>query len=126
MSEETPTSESPKAPAEAESPKISINQFGKIDLRVAKILEASRIEGADRLLKLRVDLGDEERQLVAGIAMSYQPEELAGKFIIVVANLKPARLRGVESQGMLLAAQTDEGPVLAVFDGEVAPGSIVK
>jgi methionyl-tRNA synthetase len=114
MSEETGTSE------------ITIEDFGKLDLRVAKVLEASEIEGADRLLKLQIDLGGERRQLVAGIKRSYRPEDLVGKNIIVVANLKPATLRGVESQGMLLAAQTDDGPVLATFEKEVVPGSRVK
>ena len=93
---------------------------------MAKVLEASEIEGADRLLRLRVDLGSETRQLVAGIKKSYTPEELVGKHIIVVANLQPATLRGVESQGMLLAASTEDGPVLATFDKAVAPGAKVK
>ncbi len=106
--------------------KISIDDFMKADLRVAKVIEASEIEGADRLLKLRVDLGSEERQLVAGIKSAYSPEELVGTSIIVVANLAPAKLRGVESQGMLLAAQTDAGPVLATFGRDVAPGARVK
>jgi len=110
----------------SEDEKITIEDFMKIELKVAKVLEASEIEGADRLLKLRVDLGSEERQLVAGIKSTYSPEELVGKHIIVVANLAPARLRGVESQGMLLAAQTESGPVLAAFDKDVAPGARVK
>ena len=105
---------------------ITIEDFARIDLRVARVIEASPIEGADRLLRLVVDLGGETRQLVAGIRKSYAPEDLAGKHIIVVANLKPAVLRGVESQGMLLAASTDDGPILATFEKEVAPGSRVK
>jgi methionyl-tRNA synthetase len=109
-----------------EREEITIEDFGKLDLRVARILEASEIEGADRLLKLQIDLGGETRQLVAGIKKSYQPDALVGKHIVVVANLKPAKLRGVESQGMLLAASTDDGPVLATFEKEVAPGSRVK
>jgi methionyl-tRNA synthetase len=116
----TPTE---RTPAREE---ITIEDFGKLDLRVARVLEASEIEGADRLLKLRIDLGGETRQLVAGIKKSYQPDALVGKHIVVVANLKPAKLRGVESQGMLLAASTDDGPVLATFEKEVAPGSRVK
>ncbi len=106
--------------------KIKIDDFLKVELKVAKVLEASEIEGADRLLRLRVDLGSETRQLVAGIKKSYTPEELVGKHIIVVANLQPATLRGVESQGMLLAASTEDGPILATFDKEVAPGAKVK
>jgi methionyl-tRNA synthetase len=108
------------------SEEISIEDFARIDLRVAKVVEASPIEGADRLLRLVVDLGNETRQLVAGIKKTYSPEALVGKHIIVVANLKPAELRGVESRGMLLAASTDEGPILATFDKEVAAGSKVK
>ena len=110
----------------SEDEKIAIDDFMKVELRVAKIIEASEIEGADRLLKLQVDLGSEKRQLVAGIKKSYTPEELVGKHIVVVANLKPARLRGEESQGMLLAAQTDDGPVLVAFDKDVPLGVVVK
>jgi methionyl-tRNA synthetase len=105
---------------------ITIEDFAKIDLRVARVVEASAIEGADRLLRLVVDLGGETRQLVAGIKKTYLPEALVGKHIIVVANLKPAELRGVQSRGMLLAASTDEGPIVATFEKEVAPGSKVK
>jgi methionyl-tRNA synthetase len=105
---------------------ITIEDFAKVDLRVAKVVEAHAIEGADRLLRLVVDLGGETRQLVAGIKKSYLPDSLVGKRIIVVANLKPAVLRGVESRGMLLAASTDEGPILATFEKEVAAGSKVK
>ncbi len=110
----------------SEDEKINIDDFFKVELKVAKVLEASEIEGADRLVRLRVDLGAETRQLVAGIKKSYTPEELVGKHIIVVANLQPATLRGVESQGMLLAASTEDGPVLATFDKAVAPGAKVK
>lgn len=123
MAESETKRQTPKQPERAE---INIEDFGKLDLRVARILEASEIEGADRLLKLRIDLGGEIRQLVAGIKSTYPPDTLVGKLIVVVANLKPAKLRGVESQGMLLAASTDEGPVLATFEKEVAPGSRVK
>lgn len=105
---------------------ITIEDFKKVELRVARVLEASEIEGADRLLKLQVDLGSEKRQLVAGIKKAYSPEELVGKHIVVVANLKPARLRGEESQGMLLAAQSDDGPVLVTFDKGVTVGAVVR
>ena len=84
------------------------------------------MENADKLLKLRVSLGDEERQLVAGLAQHYEPDALIGKTIVVVANLKPARIRGVESQGMLLAADIDGRPVVATFDEEVPPGTRVR
>lgn len=106
---------------------ISIDEFGRIDLRVAKILEAERVPDTSRLIRLKVDVGGDERQLVAGIAEAYAPETLVGKSIIVVANLKPARLRGVESQGMLLAANPEGGqPVLATFETDVAPGTKVR
>jgi methionyl-tRNA synthetase len=106
---------------------ITIEQFQGIDLRTGKVLEAEPVPGTSRLVKLRVDLGTEERQLVAGIAEAYEPDALVGRCIIVVANLKPARLKGVESQGMLLAA-TPEGskPILATFDVDLPPGTKVR
>ncbi len=114
------------APAKTGPPKISIRKFFETELRVARVISAERVPNADRLLKLQVDLGTEERQLVAGIAAAYDPESLVGKRIIVVANLEPARIRGVESQGMLLAADLDGRPILATFDEEVAPGTPVR
>lgn len=102
---------------------ITIDDFKKLDLRVAKITEAERIEGTDKLLKLKVTLGLEERQLVAGIAQDYSPEELIGKQLIVVANLEPAVIRGVQSQGMLLAAVSEGKIILATMDKEADPGS---
>jgi len=102
---------------------ITINDFRNVDLRVAKILAAERVEGADKLLKLKVTLGVEERQLVAGIAQHYSPEELVGKQIIVVANLEPATIRGVESQGMLLAATSEGKIIVATMDSQAEPGS---
>jgi methionyl-tRNA synthetase len=106
--------------------RITIDQFFETDLRVARIVAAERVPNADRLLKLLVDLGGEQRQLVAGIALSYEPEALVGRRIIVVANLEPARIRGVESQGMLLAADFEGRPVLAGFEQDVAPGTKVR
>ena len=101
---------------------ISFEEFKKIDLRVAKILTAGEIEGADKLLKLEVDLGGETRQIVAGIKESYKPEDLVGREIIVVANLEPRLIKGVESQGMLLAAESGGGPVLIWPDKNVGAG----
>jgi methionine--tRNA ligase beta chain len=118
-----PPVEKPEKPAD---PKIAIDKFLQVDLRAARVLSAERIEGTDKLLKLQVDLGTEQRQLVAGIALAYEPEALVGRRIVVVANLKPARLRGVESQGMLLAADLDGKPVLATFDEDVPPGTRVR
>lgn len=102
---------------------ITIDDFKKLDLRVAKITEAERIEGTDKLLKLKINLGVEERQLVAGIAQHYTPEELVGKQLIVVANLEPAVIKGVESQGMLLATVSEGKIILATMDAEADPGS---
>jgi methionyl-tRNA synthetase len=106
-------------------PVISFEDFQKIDLRVAKVLYAEPVKKSDRLLKLRVDIG-EERTLVAGIAKYYKPEELVGKTIIIVANLQPTKLMGVESQGMLLATDGAEGVILATFDKEAQIGSKVR
>ena len=100
---------------------ITYEEFQKLDLRAAKVLAAENIKKSDKLLKLRIDIG-EERTLVAGIAKAYKPEELVGKTIIIVANLQPTKLMGVESQGMLLAADgaDDTGVVLATFDKEAS------
>jgi methionyl-tRNA synthetase len=111
---------------EAKDNLIKIDDFAKVELKTAKVLKAERIEGADRLLRLEVNSG-EPRQIVAGIALAYEPEYLVGKTVIVVANLKPAKLRGVESQGMLLAATGEDGkPVILTTDSEVVPGLRVK
>ena len=105
---------------------ISFEQVMRVQLRTARIVEAEKIEGADKLLKLQVDLGSEKRQLVAGIALHYTPEELIGKTIVVVANLKPAKLRGVKSEGMLLAASKADVLRLVTVDGDVPLGAAVK
>jgi len=107
---------------------ITIDDFSKIDLRVARVVECEKIEGADKLLKLKVDLGGELRQVVSGIAKHFKPEELIGKNVILVANLKPVKLRGVDSYGMILAASTSdkEKLVLATVDGDIETGAQVK
>ena len=106
---------------------ISIEQFRAIDLRVATVKTAAAHPHADRLLVLTVDLGTEERQLVAGIRAHYAPEDLVGKQVVVVANLAPATLRGVESQGMVLAASEPAGALaLVVPERPLAPGSGVR
>ncbi|MEJ2635685.1 MAG: methionine--tRNA ligase [Calditrichia bacterium] len=109
---------------EAEEPvePISIDEFRKVQLKTAKVLEAERVKGADKLLKLKIQVGHEERQLVAGVAQHYAPEELIGKTIIIVANLKPAKIRGIESQGMLLAVNDGEKLSLVTADKTVASG----
>lgn len=105
---------------------IDISDFAAIDLRVAEILEAEKVEGADKLLKLQVSLGEEKRQIVAGIALAYKPESLIGKKIAVVANLKPVKLRGVESHGMLLAASTEETVSILTPLKDVPAGTKIK
>ncbi len=116
---EVPTQE---APAVA----VSYDEFQKLDLRVGRIVAAEPVPKANKLLKLTVDIGQQQRTVVAGIAQSYDPEALVGKTIILVANLAPRTLRGVESQGMVLAAESDGQIVLAGFDVAVQPGSKVK
>ncbi len=107
--------------------KISYNEFQKIELKTAKILEVEEIPGKDKLFKLKIDLGSEQRQLVAGIKKYYSKEQLVGKTIIIVANLEPARIGGIESNGMLLAVHTIEGnySVLTV-EGNVESGTKVE
>ncbi|KYO67269.1 methionine--tRNA ligase [Thermovenabulum gondwanense] len=105
---------------------ITIEDFGKVELRVAEVIEAEKIQGADKLLKLQVKIGEEKRQIVAGIAKFYSPEELIGKKIVVVANLKPAKLKGVESQGMLLAASIDDKLSIITVERDVPSGAKVK
>jgi methionyl-tRNA synthetase len=100
---------------------ISYEDFAKLDLRTARILQAEPIEGADKLLKLTIDLG-EERQIVAGMAKHYTPEELVGKTIIVIANLEPAVIRGVKSEGMLLAVSDGDNVNLLTVDRETSAG----
>jgi methionyl-tRNA synthetase len=103
---------------------IDIDTFAQIDLRVGQIVKAERIPNADKLLRLEVDLGEAEpRQLLAGIAEWYPPEELEGQKIIVVSNLEPRRMRGLESRGMLLAADLDGRPLLATVPAEAPNGT---
>ena len=107
--------------------KIGIEDFAKVELRVGQVKSAEKVAGADKLLKLMVDIGDEVRQIVAGIAVAYQPEELVGRKVVIVANLAPRKLRGVESNGMIVAASTAEGkPVLCTFTEEVPVGAKLK
>jgi methionyl-tRNA synthetase len=119
------TPPAPKKPAVELKPEIEYDEFAKVDLRVAKILAAEAVSKSNKLIKLRIDIG-EERTIVAGIGKDYQPDELVGKSIIVVANLKPAKLMGVESHGMLLATDTVQGLTLIGFDREPKTGSKVR
>ncbi|NLG84998.1 MAG: methionine--tRNA ligase [Firmicutes bacterium] len=118
---------SPKAAEPAPAAEIGIEEFARIDLRVAKVLAAERIEGAKKLLRLTVSLGGQERQIVAGIAEHYDPATLVGREIVVVANLRPAKLRGILSEGMLLAASNDAGELaLVVPERPIGEGSKVR
>ena len=120
----------PQAAAEgaAQVPQhITIDDFAKVELRVAQILVAERVPKADKLLRLEVDLGTEKRQILAGIAEYYEPEKLIGRKIVIVANLAPRKMRGLESNGMLLAASLEGGaPVLAGFLEDVPLGARLK
>jgi methionyl-tRNA synthetase len=121
----TPTAGPTPAPTDN---KISIEDFAKIELRVALVKSAEKVKGADKLLRLEVDLGTEVRQIVAGIALAYQPEQLVGRKVVIVANLAPRKLRGLESNGMIVAASVGEGgtPVLAGFLEDVPVGARLK
>jgi methionyl-tRNA synthetase len=99
----------------------------KVDLRVAKVLEAEAVPKSKKLVKLTIDVGSERRTLVAGIAEAYTPEQLIGRTVAIVFNLKPATLMGIESNGMVLAASPEGGkPTLVAFEGDVAPGTRVR
>ncbi len=105
--------------------RISIDAFMNVDLRTAKVIAAEAVPKSKKLIKLRVDLGAEQRTILAGIAEAYQPESLVGRTIVIVANLKPAKLMGIESNGMVLAASPEGGqPVLVTVEGE--PGWRVR
>ena len=115
------------APAAAPAAKIGIEDFAKVEMRVGQVKSAERVAGADRLLQLQVDIGDEVRQIVAGLALAYKPEQLVGRKVVVVTNLQPRKLRGVESNGMIVAASLPDGaPVLAGFLEDVPVGARLK
>ena len=105
---------------------ITFDEFKRMDLRVGQVLKAEKVEGTQKLVKLEVDIGMEKRQMVAGVAEVYPPETLIGKRIIVVANLKPARIRGIESQGMLLAADLEGKPIIPFFEEDIPAGTKVR
>ena len=105
---------------------ITFDDFRKLEIKIGEILSAEKVEGTDKLLKLEIDFGTEKRQLVAGIAESYQADQVVGKEIPVLMNLEPRSIRGVESQGMILAADVAGKPILLHPDGEVPPGSEVR
>jgi len=113
---------------------ISFEEFQKIDLRIGKIIKAEKVDGSEKLLKLEINLGQdpstgsgqEIRQIIAGIAKFYKPEDLVGKEIVVVTNLEPKKLMGLESQGMLLAADRNGEPIILIPEKEVPPGTKIR
>jgi methionyl-tRNA synthetase len=123
----TPAPPATAAPAPPPDTRLSIDDFMKVDLRVARVVAAERIPNSRKLLKLEIDLGTERRTIVAGIAEAYEADALVGRSIAIVANLKPAKLMGVESNGMVLAASPDGGkPILLSFDGDVGVGTKIR
>jgi len=127
----TPAAPAPAAATSAaaapEGDKIPIEDFIKVDLRVAKVLAAEKVKGSKKLIKMQIDVGTEQRTIVAGIAEAYEPEALVGRSVVIVANLKPAKLMGIESNGMVLAASPEAGlPTLLGFENPPPPGSRVK
>jgi methionyl-tRNA synthetase len=123
----TPSAAPAKPAATVPDGKISIDDFAKVELRVGQVKVAERVKGADKLLRLEVDLGTEVRQVLAGIAEAYAPETLVGRKVVVVVNLAPRKLRGLESNGMIVAASPEGGkPVLASFLEDVPVGTRLK
>ena len=123
-----PAAPPPAPAAPVEDGRISIDDFMKTELRVAKVLEAEAVPKSKKLIKMKVDVGEAEpRHILAGIAEAYQPEQLVGRSIVIVANLKPAKLMGLESNGMVLAASPDGGaPTLLAVDPSILPGARVR
>ena len=105
---------------------ISIDDFCKVELRVGKVLECEKVENADKLLKSKIKIGDEVRTIVSGIAMWYKPEEMVGKNVVVVANLKPAKLRGIVSEGMILCASIGDELQIVSPEQAIADGAEVR
>lgn len=105
---------------------INFDDFLKIELKVGTVLEAGEVENSEKLLKLKVDMGEENpRQILAGVKQWYKPEDFVGKQVIVVANLEPRKMMGLESQGMMLAADTDKGPIFLTVSKKVTAGTKV-
>ena len=116
----------PPEPKPESQPRISIEEFARVELRAGEVLEAERVPGSKKLIRMIVDLGNEKRQVVAGIGRKYAPEALLKKKVILVANLQPARLMGLESNGMVLAAVAGEEPILAGFQEDVPNGTRLR
>ena len=105
---------------------IKFEDFRKLDIRICKVVLAEKVEGADKLVRLQVDLGKEKRQIIAGMAEFFEPQYFIGKELVVVANLEPRKFMGFESQGMILAADLNGKPVLLHPEKEIPPGTIVR
>jgi len=110
----------------AEEARITIQEFARIEMKVARVLRAAKVEGSRKLLKLQVDLGGESRQVVAGIAEFYDPDQLVGRQVVIVANLKPARLMGEESDGMIVAASHEGRPYLVGVPDDCPIGAVLR
>jgi methionyl-tRNA synthetase len=123
----TPTAGPTEVKDKGLKPEIVFDDFGKIDLRVGTIIDAKKVEKADKLLQLEVDLGSEKRTILSGIAMHFEPAAIIGKQVVVVANLAPRKMRGVESKGMILMAEDANGKLYFVQPSEaIAPGSTIS
>lgn len=105
---------------------VNLEDLQKLDIRIAKVLEAERVPDTDKLLKMKVDIGTEQRTIVSGIALSYSPEDMIGREIVVIVNLEPRTIKGIESQGMLFATKEEGRVVLLKPDSEVTPGSSIR
>ena len=128
MAEEnsSPPASAGAASQAAQETKISLEDFARVQMRVGQIVEAEKVAGSRKLMKLMVDIGTEVRQVVAGIAEAYDPASLINRKVVLVTNLKPAKLMGVESNGMIVAASVDGRPVLATFTEDVPNGARLK
>jgi methionyl-tRNA synthetase len=126
MSEEKPANSSSGESPAVEDGRISIEEFAKIRMKVGQVIEAEKIQNSRKLMKLKVDIGDEVRQVVAGIAGEYEPESLLNRKVVIVANLKPAKLMGHESNGMVVAASDGGRPVLVTFAEDVPNGAVLS
>jgi methionyl-tRNA synthetase len=118
-------SEGEKKMEETKTNEITIDDFDKVEMKVAKVLEAEKVEGSNKLIKFKVSLGNEERQIVSGIQKYYEPEDLIGKKLVVVTNLKPVKLKGIESQGMIIAAGDGDVVKVLLVDDAVEEGQLI-
>jgi methionine--tRNA ligase beta chain len=105
---------------------ITYDDFIKLDIRIGTVTSAEKVQGTDKLIRLEIDLGEGTRQVVAGMALTYTPEDFIGKQVPILVNLEPRKLRGVESQGMILAADDGGKPIMLIPEREVPPGSAVR